>query len=458
MGGIVAADTLLSILDDEPIRKKPTSPASSSSSSSPTSPPSRSLSLDPRKRRDSTSASKPPLSRSSTAESKIRDSTSASKPPLSRSSTAESRSRTSESRSRTSESRTRTSESRTRTSESRTRTSESRSRTSESRSRTSESRTRTSEPRARASSSKPSSSRRHDVLNDERMMFPAIIGICAFDTPYLGLSPSMFANSAESNFRAASDAFTTVSSIAKTLGFFGSQETPAQATSSSGSRAAALPEATSSGGGGWGWGKLALAAAAATTVTAGAGTAVYMNRSNITQGFSWVTSHLEFVGVLFKPEELKTRVARTSSVPGVGIANFYTVLGKGAKAVSNTQGKTVEVGGGGLRTFCSLPPKPRSKSTSSTSPTSPISPGGKAPAPAGSAAASSDNRAAADIDVGGQDWRTWWFTQLNDKASDEVNAHMYMFKMATNPAYSDMVDGAGKQIMRWSINWYDSRG
>ncbi|RVD86558.1 uncharacterized protein DFL_004827 [Arthrobotrys flagrans] len=353
MGGIVAADTLLSILDDEPIRKKPTSPSSSSSSS-------RSGSLDPRKRRDS--------------------------------------------------------------------------------------------------SAKPSSSsgKRHDVLNDERMMFPAIIGICAFDTPYLGLSPSMFANSAENNFRVASDAFTTVSSIAKTLGFFGSQgAAPAAsvATSSSGAQAAALPAAgqAASSGGGWGWGKLALAAAAATTVTAGAGTAVYMNRSNITQGFSWVTSHLEFVGVLFNSEELKQRIMRASSVPGMGIANFYTVLGKGAKSVSTTQGKTVEVGGGGLRTFCSLPPKPKSGSTS------PSSSNGKAPAPAGSAAASSDNRGTADIDVGSRDLRTWWFPQLNDKAADEVSAHMYMFTQATNPAYKQMLDGAGKQVMRWSINWYDSR-
>ncbi|KAK6508212.1 hypothetical protein TWF506_010311 [Arthrobotrys conoides] len=366
MGGIVAADTLLAILDDEPIRKKPTSPSSSSPSS-------RSSSLDPRKRRDSSS---------------------------------------------------------------------------------------------KASSS---SGKKHAVLNDERMMFPAIVGICAFDTPYLGLSPSMFANSAENNFRVASDAFTTVSSIAKTLGFFGSQEAaPAAsvATSSSGAQAAALPAAgqaaSTGGGGGWGWGKLALAAAAATTVTAGAGTAVYMNRSNITQGFSWVTSHLEFVGALFNSDELKARVMRASSVPGVGIANFYTVLGKGAKSASTTQGKTVEVGGGGLRTFCSLPPKPRSGSTSTptspSSPSSPPSPKGKAPAPAGSAAASSDNRGTADIDVGNRDLRTWWFTQLNDKAADEVNAHMYMFTQATNPAYKQMLDGAGKQVMRWCINWYDSRG
>ncbi|EPS39208.1 hypothetical protein H072_6966 [Dactylellina haptotyla CBS 200.50] len=296
----------------------------------------------------------------------------------------------------------------------------------------------------------------NDALRDETILFPAIIGICAFDTPYLGLSASMFANSAENNFRAASDAFTTASTIAKSLGFFqtqGAASTASVATSSSGAQAAALPAAGQAAGGGWGWKSLALAAAAATTASAAAGAAVYTNRSNITQGYTWVTSHLEFVGILFKPEELKARIVRASSVPGVGIANFYTLLGKGAKSAATPDGKTLDVGGGGIRTFCSLPPKPKVSSPSVSSPT------GYAPGPSTPTAVTttSDNRAAADIDMGSRDLRTWWYTQLNDKAADEVSAHMYMFTSTTNPGYKDMLDGVRKQVMKWSINWYDSR-
>ncbi|KAK6533393.1 hypothetical protein TWF694_002339 [Orbilia ellipsospora] len=293
-------------------------------------------------------------------------------------------------------------------------------------------------------------------LDDCPLLFPAIVGICAFDTPYLGLSPSMFANSAENNFRVASDAFSTVSGIAKSLGFFQeAASAPSLATSSSGSQAAALPAAAASTGG-WGWGKLAMVAAAATTVSAGAGAAVYWNRSNITQGFNWVTSHLEFVGILFKPDDLKARVMKVSSVPGVGIANFYTILGKGAKSASTPGGKTLEVGGGGIRTFCSLPPKPAVSSPSTVSPpkrtSSFSSPGGPS-----TAASSSDNRGTADIDVGSRDLRTWWYTQLNDKAADEVSAHMYMFNQATNPGYKDLLDNASRRVMRWTINWYDAK-
>ncbi|KAF3918068.1 hypothetical protein ABW21_db0206151 [Orbilia brochopaga] len=354
MGGIVAADTLLSILDDEPIKK----PAATSSG--PSSPSSKAGSLDPRKRQNEPSSS-----------AKMYDA---------------------------------------------------------------------------------------DVA-DERILFPAIIGVCAFDTPYLGLSPSMFANSAENNFRQASDAFTTVSGIAKSLGFFGGQEPAAMATASSGAPAAALPSAgqaaaASTSSSGWGWGKLAMVAGAAATVSTGAAAAMYWNKSNITEGFNWVTSHLEFVGVLFKPDALKTRVMRASDVGGVGVANFYTMLGKGTKSAATPGGKTVEVGGGGVRTFCSLPPKPRRTST----PASPSSPKGKsASTPSSPSSSTADKVAASEIDVGSRDVRAWWHSALNDKAPDEVTAHMDMFRPATNPGYKDLLDGAGKQVMKWSINWYDAQ-
>ncbi|KAF3904150.1 hypothetical protein AA313_de0205202 [Arthrobotrys entomopaga] len=359
MGGIIAADTLLSIVDDKPIKKSaPTSPVASPGSGS-----RRAGSLDPRKNKEASSSS--------------------------------------------------------------------------------------------------SSSYFDDPKGEDcPLLFPAIVGICAFDTPYLGLSPSMFANSAENNFRVASDAFTTVSGIAKSLGFFQeAASAPSVATSSSGGQAAALPAAAGASTGGWGWGKLAMVAAAATTVSAGAGAAVYWNRSNITQGFNWVTSHLEFVGILFKPDDLKARVMKVSSVPGVGIANFYTILGKGAKSASTPGGKTLEVGGGGIRTFCSLPPKPTVSSPSTTTTTSPprrsssfSSPGGPS-----TAASSSDNRGTADIDVGSRDLRNWWYTQLNDKAADEVSAHTYMFNQATNPGYKEMLDNVSRRVMRWTINWYDAK-
>jgi hypothetical protein len=119
---------------------------------------------------------------------------------------------------------------------------------------------------------------------------------------------------------------------------------------------------------GWGkWGKLAVIGGAA--VLAAGGTAAYVKRREIGEGVGWATSHLAFVGCLMRPEELRMRVAEVEGVSAgaeVGWVNLYTKLGRGADPGT----------GAGGRTFCNLPK------------------GGK------------------------------WREELNDKASDEVAAHM----------------------------------
>ena len=89
--------------------------------------------------------------------------------------------------------------------------------------------------------------------------------------------------------------------------------------------------------------KPALLATAATAALATAGTAAYLSRDHISSGVSWATSHLEFVGCLYRAEELKQRLAAAVSMQqewDVGFKNLYTVLNKEK---------------GENRTFCSLP-------------------------------------------------------------------------------------------------------
>lgn len=188
-------------------------------------------------------------------------------------------------------------------------------------------------------------------------MFPYIQGVLAFDTPYLGISPGVVAHGAEGHYNTASAAFTQISGLAST--FWGAKA----ATDASRDRkepVAALPAppAKEEPASGWArWGKIAAAAGGVAAV-AGAGTAAFVNREKITEGWSWVGSHLEFVGCLMQGENLRKRVSGMVELRenlGVGWANLYTRLGK--QAVSKNDGSMVGSVIGNQRTFCNLPKK-----------------------------------------------------------------------------------------------------
>lgn len=198
------------------------------------------------------------------------------------------------------------------------------------------------------------------------------------DTPYLGISPGVLAYGAEAHYQAASSTLAQLSG----LGMFGGGAAAAGAASGAKSpttrSAYALREPAAEGtakgkkdeapASGWGnWGKLAVIGGAA--VLAAGGAAAYAKRREIGEGVNWATSHLAFVGCLMRPEELRARVAGVEGVSAgaeVGWVNLYTKLGRGAEPGTGAVG----------RTFCNLPK------------------GGK------------------------------WKDELNDKARDEVTAHM----------------------------------
>lgn len=189
-----------------------------------------------------------------------------------------------------------------------------------------------------------------DALN--AFMFPFIQGVLAFDTPYLGISPGVVAHSAEDRYNAATSAFAQVSSLAGALW----AEKEVDKTLKEKKLVAALPAPPPPEAPAWKkWGTLAMYAGAAGAVAAG-GAAAYFKKDQIQEGWSWVGSHLEFVGCLMKGEELKKRVAGMVILRkelGVGWANLYTRLGK--EAVSKADGSLVGSVIGNQRTFCNLP-------------------------------------------------------------------------------------------------------
>ncbi|KAK5631838.1 hypothetical protein RRF57_007552 [Xylaria bambusicola] len=182
-----------------------------------------------------------------------------------------------------------------------------------------------------------------EALNS--LMFPYVQGVLAFDTPFLGIAPGVVAHGAENHYNNAA-------------GSDNKEQSPA----GNKKPVAALPapennKPNAPKGGGWGnWGKIAMAAGAVGAIAAGSA-AAYVNRDQITTGWSWVSSHLEFVGCLARGEELKNRVRtmlRLNKELDIGFANLYTRLGKAAAPKQVSMVGTVL---GKERTFCNLPSK-----------------------------------------------------------------------------------------------------
>lgn len=292
-----------------------------------------------------------------------------------------------------------------------------------------------------------------EKLGDElnAMMFPYVQGVLGFDTPYLGIAPGVVAHGAEGQYAAASAALAQITGITDALwGKKGddsgkqpmnsSRALPAASSSSSsnaartskteaaavGGAAAAASAASSS----WGWGKIAMyagAGAIASGAAAAAAAAAYKRKDQLTEGWTWATSHLEFVNCLARGEVLRARMARMTEANrqlGVGFGNLYTQLGKAAQEAQRKAAASVNSGDGGRnspfrgllpageRTFCNLP--------------------------------------------SGQTPSGIWRPALNDAATDETWAHMGMFDPPQNPNYNSLLRDATTLIAQWTEGsaWY----
>ncbi|KAI9709487.1 MAG: hypothetical protein M1820_003247 [Bogoriella megaspora] len=287
-------------------------------------------------------------------------------------------------------------------------------------------------------------------------LFPSILGILAFDTPYLGVSPGVIAHGAEGHWNTLSSAYSAYNSATSFFSRKGSSSnttsgtsTPTNASSSFISKAlptsmggsvsdSAAKEATSMSINDkdvdvattplWNkWGRYAMFAGAAGAVAAGAAGAMYLKRNELNEGVGWAISHLDFVGCLTKGEDLQSRVRRmceVSTSPGqepgkegsegkIGWANLYTTLGKAVEGqkLDMSSGKDLGTEGlavGGQRTFVIVP---RERSVA----------------------------------------RRFWIKCTNDRAQDEIGAHTSMFQGEQNPGYYSMSERAKKIVLAWCM-------
>lgn len=163
-------------------------------------------------------------------------------------------------------------------------------------------------------------------------------------------------------------------------------------------------------------------AGAAGAVAAGGAAALYSQREKISAGWGWASSHLLFVGDLAKAERLRQRVETVNkqcTERGIGAANLYTNLGRGAR---EGYGIT-ETLSGRDRTFCNLPAT--------------VKEGRGQPAKQGSG--------------------MQWIKAINEKARDETTAHMSMFYPRENPGFYALGEASKEIIGAWvDQGWYQS--
>ncbi|KAI0368101.1 hypothetical protein BV20DRAFT_1045197 [Pilatotrama ljubarskyi] len=163
-------------------------------------------------------------------------------------------------------------------------------------------------------------------------LWPNIVACIAFDTPYLGLHPFVFKNS-------ATQAAGYVRSATSVLGGFkawGSKNTTTTTTSAPSGKPSIAPapapaaqKTTTTSTSVWQkWAPAAYAVGGALLAGAAAGTAYY-KRDDINVGYAWVTDHMRYVGNLWNQAELEQRLSKLLEIEsqmGVLFHTFYTYL------------------------------------------------------------------------------------------------------------------------------------
>ena len=267
--------------------------------------------------------------------------------------------------------------------------------------------------------------------NVKGRLFPRILGLLAFDTPYLGIAPGVLKHNAEAQFQqgkqyydSASTLFAAGSTISNVFGIGGNKKKE-QAAAASAAQSAAQST---------GWGRTALLAGTGIATLAGGAAAAYAGRDRIMSSWNWASSHLEFVGCLAKEADLKKRFGNMVrlSVPGdvsgeagkedidpkdpanelrvldnkerketVGFKVLYTLL---APALGDATNDT------GGRTFCRVPGEKK-------------------------------------------EWADYWMRAANNKVKNEIDAHTSMFLPEENPQYEVMVELSADLIQEWIGAW-----
>ncbi|KAF9247360.1 hypothetical protein BU15DRAFT_38777 [Melanogaster broomeanus] len=227
-------------------------------------------------------------------------------------------------------------------------------------------------------------------------LWPSIIGCIAFDTPFLGIHPFVFKNSATRVVEYANAARSVVSDA---YSFFKGSESLTSPNPTLPQITAAASETASSTSRWTSWAPAAFAVGSAIVAGTAAG-AAYMRRDDLTSGYSWASDHMKYVSSLWDEKAMRERVDNLLAAQvnhGIVFKTFYVLLPASPPAHPNS------------RTFVVLPPR-------------------SSPA------------------------FSHYYPAPNCVSTDEVQAHMGMFKAGNNDGYYRLglatAQGVREAIMR----------
>ncbi|KAJ3970886.1 hypothetical protein EV361DRAFT_913841 [Lentinula raphanica] len=155
-------------------------------------------------------------------------------------------------------------------------------------------------------------------------LWPKIVACISFDTPYYGLHPYVFKNTATKAAQYANAAKSVGSAI---WGSFTNNQSAASGSGTAPLAAITAPPTTESG---WSkWAPIAYTVGGVVTAAAAAGGAAYWRRDDLGVGYSWATDHMKYVRNLWDEDALKRRVDSLIEIEkkeGVIFRNLYTLL------------------------------------------------------------------------------------------------------------------------------------
>ncbi|KAK9463185.1 uncharacterized protein V1516DRAFT_672186 [Lipomyces oligophaga] len=268
------------------------------------------------------------------------------------------------------------------------------------------------------------------LARDEKYVFPNVLGLLCFDTPFMGLHTSVFAQDVVNRGAAKFNELKSIGAsipVGAVAGYLFSKKSNEQPTQSSKGLKPVKGEAQKKDQPNWG--KIAglTAAGVVTAAAAAAGTAWYLKGKNVDA--DWVDDHLEFVNAIFQKQNiLRERLWKLyESRNRVKMIDYYTVFqpregGDQKESLKSSSGNSVDPAqfaktlgklvsgeGNGKRTFCNVP---------SDSP-----------------------------------YADFYFPAENPKATGEIIAHVTMFKPEDNPKYNALLSESIEHISSWASPW-----